>query len=264
MGEFTRRNFALLLRNLETSRPHGSIRRDCYFRRNPQSGNIHRFVKVLDKAPSLISMLHLNLLLCVLFAAIFNVEVSADWKYKSRPDLAPPTLNITILATSEVSPGYIFVAPYSNVASDSLSHGPLQPGPYIFTSSGELVWSGFGYVTGTVTNFQAAKWKGKDILFAIEASKNAEHGHGHGHVKILDQHYETIKEVRGGNSALLDIHEFHVVNEKTALVESYKPVPYNLRRYGAGPANQWIVEAVFQGKEAFQCGVFDVDWCTRD
>jgi hypothetical protein len=209
-------------------------------------------------------MIHLIPLLCILFTAFFNVEVAADWKYKSRPDLAPPTLNITIPATSEVSPGFIFVAPYSNVASNSLSHGPLQPGPYIFTSSGELVWSGFGYVAGTVTNFQTAKWKGKDILFAIEATKNADHGHGHGHVKILDQHYETIREVRGGNSALLDIHEFHVVDEKTALVESYKPVPYNLREYGAGPANQWIVEAVVQGKCEFQSRKLDIDPCTRN
>jgi hypothetical protein len=175
--------------------------------------------------------------------------VSANWQYKSRPDLSPPTLNITISAASELSPGFIFVAPYSGVSVDTpLAHGPLQPGPYIFTSSGELVWSGFGFVSGFVANFQAAKWNGEDVLFAFEASQNNIHGHSHGHVKILNQNYETIREVRGGNSALLDVHEFHVVDEKTTLVDSYKPIPFELKTYGAGPKSQWIMTALFQGK----------------
>ena len=179
------------------------------------------------------------------------LAVSANWKYKSRPDLSPPTLNITISAATGLAPGLIFVAPYSDISSP-IAHGPLQPGPYIFTSSGDLVWSGFGYVTGFVANFQAAKWKGEDILFAFEASLNTKHGHGHGHAKILNQSYETIKEVRGGNSALLDIHEFHIVGEKSTLVESFKPVPFDLKIYGAGPQSQWIVNALFQGKHAFR------------
>jgi Arylsulfotransferase (ASST) len=188
---------------------------------------------------------HLHLLVI----SFIYLGVSANWQYKSRPDLSPPTLNITVPATSEVSPGLIFVAPYSDVSVQSpLNHGPLQPGPYIFTSSGELVWSGFGYISGFVTNFQTAKWKGEDILFAIEASRNTKHGHGHGHIKILNRNYETIKELRGGNSALLDIHEFHVVDERTALVDSYKPVPFNLKTYGVGPKSQWITEALFQDK----------------
>jgi hypothetical protein len=183
------------------------------------------------------------LILAILFSASL-----ADWQYKSRPDLAPPTLNITVSSASEISPGYLFIAPYSGVSWDSpLTHGPLQPGPYIFTSTGELVWSGFGYVSGFITNFQVAKWNGEDVLFAFESSRNFRHGHGHGHAKILNRNYETIREVRGGNSALLDVHEFHIVDEKTALVQSYKPIPFDLKNYGARPKSQWIVEAIFQG-----------------
>jgi hypothetical protein len=172
----------------------------------------------------------------------------ANWKYKSRPDLAPPTLNITVSSPSELSPGYIFVAPYSGLSWDTpLPNGPLQPGPYIFTSTGELVWSGFGYVSGFAANFQAAKWKGEHVLFAFEGGLNHRRGHGHGHTKLLNRNYETIREVRGGNSALLDVHEFHIVDEKTALVQSYKPIPFDLKKYGAGPKSQWISNAIFQG-----------------
>ncbi|KAF4630138.1 hypothetical protein G7Y89_g8002 [Cudoniella acicularis] len=171
--------------------------------------------------------------------------VSCNWKYKSRPDLSPPTLNITIPASAETAPGYIFIAPYSGVPwSEATAHGPLQPGPYIFTSSGELIWSGFGYVSGWAANFQVARWEGKEVLFAFEGTRNG-HGHSHGHVKILDERYETVKEVRGGNHELVDLHEFHVVDEKTALVESYHPLPYDLRPYGANEESQWIVDARF-------------------
>jgi Arylsulfotransferase (ASST) len=188
------------------------------------------------------------MLIQLIIIANFFSTAAANWQYKSRPDLSPPTLNITVSSASEISPGYLFVAPYSGVSWDSpLAHGPLQPGPYIFTSTGELVWSGFGYVSGFITNFQAAKWKGEDVLFAFESSRNFRHGHGHGHAKILNRNYETIREVRGGNSALLDVHEFHILDEKTALVQSYKPIPFDLKSYGAGPKSQWIVEAIFQG-----------------
>lgn len=85
-------------------------------------------------------------------------------------------------------------------------------------------------------------------MFAFEGSRNTQHGHSHGHAKILNKNYETIKEVRSGNHALLDLHEFQIVDEKTALVESYRPIPFDLRRYGAGPKSQWIVDATFQGK----------------
>lgn len=80
-----------------------------------------------------------------LFTLLFSA-VAADWQFRSRPDLAPPRLNITIPARSGVSQGYLFVAPFAGL-SDTLyeQHGPRQAGPYIFRDNGDLVWSGYGY-----------------------------------------------------------------------------------------------------------------------
>ena len=193
---------------------------------------------------SAMAYLHSALSLFALFST-----VSADWQYKSRPDLAPPNLNITVPASRPVSPGYIFVAPYSWLSwAETPPFGPLQPAPYIFTSSGELVWSGFGYFGGWGTNFQASRWKGQDVIFGFEGSRNALHGHSHGHAKILNSSYETIKEVRGGRHQVLDLHEFHIIDEKTVVVEIYHPVPFDLHAHGAPPRSQWIVDARFQGK----------------
>ncbi|KIW17244.1 hypothetical protein PV08_04435 [Exophiala spinifera] len=170
---------------------------------------------------------------------------SANWRYKSRPDLAPPTLNITIPATSEVEKGYLFIAPFSGYP-EGTRHGPLQAAPYIFTDTGDLVWSGFTYFSIWATNFQAAKYKGKDVLFCFEGSHNAAYGHGHGHTTFLDQNYETIRELRAGNHRLTDKHEFHIINEETALIQIYHPVPYDLSPYGGSEEQQWIVDARFQ------------------
>jgi len=110
-------------------------------------------------------------------------RASADWRYKSRPDLSPPTLNITIPASAHVSPGYLFLAPFSGypeVSSGpgSTRHGPLQAAPYIFTDTGDLVWSGFTFFSIWATNFQVVRWKGRDVLASFEGSHNAAYGHG--------------------------------------------------------------------------------------
>ena len=182
-------------------------------------------------------------------AALAASLTSADWQFKSRPDLAPPRLNITISAADDVEKGYLFVAPFAGFADTAFEqHGPRQAAPYIFRDDGDLVWSGYGYYSIWATNFQKARWNGKDVLFSFEGDHNPGYGHGHGHVTLLDQHYETIRELRAGNHKLVDKHEFHVINEKTALIQVYQPIPANLEPWGASSEQQWIVNAIFQGE----------------
>ncbi|AEO56599.1 hypothetical protein MYCTH_111036 [Thermothelomyces thermophilus ATCC 42464] len=180
-------------------------------------------------------------------ASLLLGPACADWQFRSRPDLAPPRLNITIPATKDVEKGYLFVAPFAGFPdTPTEQHGPRQAGPYIFRDNGDLVWSGYGIYSIWSTNFQAARWKGKDVLFSFEGDHNAGYGHGHGHITIMDQHYETIRELRAGNHKLVDKHEFHVINEETGLIQIYQPVPRDLTAWGAGPRQQWIVDAIFQ------------------
>jgi hypothetical protein len=196
-------------------------------------------------------------------ASILSVNtVKADWQFKSRPDLAPPKLNITIPATPAISPGYLFIAPFSGYP-EGTHHGPLQAAPYIFTSTGGLVWSGFTYFSIWATNFQAAKYKGKDILFSFEGSHNATYGHRHGHTTILDQNYEAIRKLRAGNHRLTDKHEFHIIDEETALIQIYHPVPWDLKAYGGSGKQQWIVDARFQELD-IESGKVLFEWSSLD
>lgn len=180
-------------------------------------------------------------------ALLFGTSV-ADWQFRSRSDLAPPRLNITIPATTDVEQGYLFVAPFAGLTdTPEEQHGPRQAGPYIFRDNGDLVWSGYAIYSIWSTNFQAARWRGKDVLFSFEGDHNPGYGHGHGHITFLDQHYETIRELRAGNHKLVDKHEFHVVNEETGLIQIYQPVTRDLTPWGAKPEQQWIVNAIIQG-----------------
>ncbi|KAK6065823.1 secreted protein [Seiridium cupressi] len=164
----------------------------------------------------------------------------ANRTYRSRPDLAPPHLNITIAASSQVEQGCLFVAPYSGNVN-----GTPQSGPYIVDNSGDLVWSGYGYFGPTTANFQPARWNGQHVLFGYEGTLNPLKGHGHGHHKIVDQHYQTIREVRSAGHYLSDMHEFNV-NEKTVLVGSYTPREIDLLPYGGDEDQTWIIEYILQ------------------
>ncbi|KAK0661264.1 hypothetical protein DIS24_g2498 [Lasiodiplodia hormozganensis] len=189
---------------------------------------------------------------------------SADWQFKSRPDLAPPRLNITIPAAPTVEKGYLFVAPFAGLPdTPTEQHGPRQAGPYIFRDDGELIWSGYGIYSIWATNFQAGRWKGEDILFSFEGDHNPGYGHGHGHTTILNKHYDTIRELKAGNHKLTDKHEFHIIGEKTGLIQIYHPVPRDLTPWGASEEQQWIVNAIIQELD-IETGELLFEWASLD
>ncbi|KZF24813.1 hypothetical protein L228DRAFT_267119 [Xylona heveae TC161] len=199
-----------------------------------------------------------------LSVAILCVPAAADWQFRSRPDLAPPRLNITIPATDAVENGYLFLAPFAGYPdTPSEQHGPRQAGPYIFRDNGDLVWSGYALYSIWATNFQAGRWKGKDILFSFEGDHNAGYGHGHGHVTFMDHHYETVRELRAGSHKLVDKHEFHIINEQTGLIQIYQPVPRDLTQFGASPEQQWIVNAIIQELD-ISTGKLLFEWSSLD
>ncbi|KAI2633095.1 ASST-domain-containing protein [Hypomontagnella submonticulosa] len=193
-----------------------------------------------------------------------SLPAAADWQFKSRSDLAPPRLNITIPATEDVEKGYLFVAPFAGFPdTPTEQHGPRQAGPYIFRDDGDLVWSGYGIYSIWSTNFQAGRWRGKDILFSFEGDHNPGYGHGHGHITIMDNHYETIRELRAGNHKLVDKHEFHIINEETGLIQIYQPVPRDLTAWGGSEEQQWIVNSIFQELD-IATGKLLFEWASLD
>ncbi|KAJ5939675.1 hypothetical protein N7466_002809 [Penicillium verhagenii] len=172
--------------------------------------------------------------------------VSADWQYLSRPDLAPPVLNITVPAAPGTESGYIFVAPKQDTGTDAALYGPEQPGPYIFCDDGDLVWSGVGYFSGYVIDFGVVVIDGEPALRAFEGSLDAPHVRMNGHHSVLDNRYQNIAVVGAVSHRLVSGHEFNVIGGKTALVELAVPVPTDLSSYGGDGGQQWIISSGFQ------------------
>jgi hypothetical protein len=172
---------------------------------------------------------------------------NADWQFRSRTDLSPPRLNITVPADrSRVEQGYIFIAPYGGFGDGV--RGPEQPGAYIFRDDGELVWSGVGYFGGWVANFAVEEWQGKLVLRAFQGLLDASHGRMYGDHVILNNHYEVFKTVRVGSHRLVSAHEFSIVGGKTVLVETPVAKPVDLTPYGGTTGQTWIVSGGFQGE----------------
>lgn len=171
---------------------------------------------------------------------------SAELQFRSRPDLYPPRLNISIPAADDVAPGYVFVSPYPAGKGKKGEVRPEQPAAYIFRNDGDLVWSSLGYFSGVVANFQATTYGGKPALQAFQGTVDAAHGRGYGTFQILDDRYRPVTQVQGLTNKIPSIHEFRIVDDKTALVEIYDPVPYDLTPYGGNRKQKWIIDSILQ------------------
>ncbi|CAH0055885.1 unnamed protein product, partial [Clonostachys solani] len=184
--------------------------------------------------------------------------VVADSRFVTRPELAVPKLNITVPARGgEVGEGLIFVAPY--LGFEEGSHGPTQPGAYIFRDDGELVWSGVGYHAGWVANFRPDTWGGKPYLRAFQGRLDGPHGRMYGFHTLLGDDYELAKKLKVGNHRLVSAHEFKLIEGKTVLVETPTPVVVSLSPWGGSKDQNWIVSEldIETGNVLFEWQSFD-------
>lgn len=174
-------------------------------------------------------------------------STTADWQFRSRPDLAVPRLNITVQAQpGAVEKGYIFVAPYNGFVPGSW--GPEQEGAYIFRDDGDLIWSSVGTFGGWITNFQTSFWHGKPVLRAFEGLLDAAHGRMYGKHTILDDRYQVIKTVKAAAHRLVSCHEFRILDTGSVLIETPFAFPTDLSQWGGNEDQNWIVSSGFQGK----------------
>ncbi len=151
--------------------------------------------------------------------------------YRSRPDLHPPAVKVTT-SSSDASPGYLFMAPKS---------WPGQSGPLIFDEHGRIVWfhplpRGF-----KCYDFRTATYLDKPVLTWWQGRKPQGNGGGTG--MIADSSYRVIAKIKGGNGYPVNIHEFRVTPQGTALILGYSAVGWNLRAVN-GRSNQPVFDGI--------------------
>jgi hypothetical protein len=154
--------------------------------------------------------------------------------FHTLPGVVAPTVKVSV-SSPQQAPGYIFAAPYS---------GPAQDGPMIFDGSGSLVWFHPLPHETEAANLQVGSYEGRPILSWWQGYIPRE-GFGEGEEIVMDSSYRTLMHVHAGNGYWVDLHEFHITPQGTALLTVFNPIACNLSLV-RGPANGAVTDGVFE------------------
>jgi hypothetical protein len=171
--------------------------------------------------------------------------------FHSRPDLQPPVVTVTAQSPA-VAPGDLFVAPYA---------GPGQAGPMILDPSGGLLWFKPLPPNTSAADLQVQQYEGKPVLTWWQGDVT-DHGFGLGEGVIADDTYTDIAHVRAGNGHQVDLHEFQLTPQGTALVTAYDPILCNLSSVG-GPSYAGVTDSLFQEIDV-ATGLVMYEWTSID
>ncbi|KAK5115058.1 hypothetical protein LTR62_001755 [Meristemomyces frigidus] len=154
----------------------------------------------------------------------------------TRPQANAPAVRIT--QSDAFSPGYIFIAPYQHPGA----------GPYIYDKFGNLVWDGFGIVgAANAHDFKVCQYQGSAHL--CMAQMNQQLGYAVGQDIIIDSNYKVVATVNTGRAAQpADQHDFQLIDgdSPSAIMTSYRVVPYDLSTFNITNGQGWLLEGMFQ------------------
>lgn len=144
------------------------------------------------------------------FLASWRVDEGADGtvrRFRSAPDLLPPTTYALHQDTQPTRGHYLFMGP--------AGVGGAEPGPMIVDSTGEPVWFQRAAGGAWPTNFAVHTYRGAPVLVWWEGKIYS--GYGFGEAVILDRSYREIARVRAANGRFIDLHELTLTDRGTAL-----------------------------------------------
>ncbi len=154
------------------------------------------------------------------------------WRFRSRPDLAPPAVIITRGAGG--GGGDIFLTP---------QYGPVQNGPEIVGPHGQLIWFNRVPRGNLAADLQVQSYKGQPVLTWWQGYSAA--GMGMGEDVITDTAYRQIAVVHAANGLSADLHEFQITTSDTALITAYYPVIWNASAVH-GSTHEIVFDSVVQ------------------
>ena len=159
--------------------------------------------------------------------------------FHSRPDLRPPTVMFT--GTPDADGGYVFMGPWAG--------GGDQPGPLMVDQDGEPVWFrpvGSGKsTTVAATNFRPFTYRGQPVLAWWEGQVEYT-GLGQGEAVLVDHSYRELTRVQAANGRMMDLHEFQLTPQGTALFTVYPDAVQTDLSSAGGPAQGRVLDSIFQ------------------
>ena len=167
------------------------------------------------------------------------------WRFRSRPDLSPPPVEVSTQA-HDTAPGYIFVAPQMSQAG--------QGGSMIVDDRGEVVWfRPLQGRQGRAHDLKVQTYRGEPVLTWTEKP---------GEYVIFDDSYREIKRFHAGNGYRGDHHEFLITSNDTALLTIFHRVSSDLSSVG-GPEEGMVLEGIAQEVD-IETGEVLFEWHSLD
>jgi hypothetical protein len=168
----------------------------------------------------------------------------------SRPDLTPVSVEI-VKNSSHAAAGDLFLTP---------QQGPLQNGPMILSSSGQLVWFKPVVKGDMAANFQVQRYQGKPVLTWWQGYSGA--GVGLGEDVIYDSSYRQVAVIQAANGLRADLHDFVLTPQGTAFITAYNPVIWNATSVH-GKKRMVVLDSVIQEIDV-KTGLLLFQWDSLD
>jgi hypothetical protein len=177
--------------------------------------------------------------------------------FRSRPDLRPPAT--TVPSPQNFDGDYLFLGPWAL--------GGSQPGPLMLDHRAEPVWfrpvsSGASATSRLATNLRSFTYRQEPVLAWWEGQV-LKSGFGRGEAVIVDRSYREVARVRAVGGRQMDLHEFQLTPQGTALFTCYpETVPADLRSIG-GPRQGSVQNSIFQEVDV-RTGRLLMEWRSLD
>lgn len=197
--------------------------------------------------------------------AVLNINViKSDLleKFVTRPDLIAPKIAVH-KQSSQASTGNIFLTPLPSPvvhpgSTTTVTISPVGPGgPMIIDKNGKLVWFKRLTPPTVAANLRLQQYNGKPVLTWWEGPVTAA-AFGLGKGIIADSRYREIKTVNAGNGYPMDIHEFTLTPQGTALFTIYSPILVHLPGTAPGTTSP-LLDAIVQEVD-IETGLVTWEW----
>lgn len=186
-----------------------------------------------------------HIILLLLFSLV-SIQAKDDIEtvtapFRSRTELLPSKLNVTTNKKDNVTDWPMFIAPWS---PGDIKKSQTFLGPHIFSSKGELIWTGYGYFGNAISNFMPFK-KNDETHISFYEGNVADVGVGFGTFKLMNNKYEVTDRLGWKQGLLHDFHEFQMTGKDTAAFTTYDSVPHDLSGIDEFDGdNGWVFENV--------------------
>ena len=170
--------------------------------------------------------------------------------FRSRPDLKPPAVSVTGRTNS---PGHVLIDP-------SWGNGS-EVGPLIVDNEGQPVWFKPLGRTSLATNLRVQTYQHRNVLTWWEGRETNYYGQGEG--VIVGNSYDELMRVKAAAGRQVDLHEFVLTPEGTALFTCFpQAVKADLSSIG-GPSGGTVWESIFQEVD-LRSGRLLLEWRSLD